>query len=128
MRGSSLRLSAWPTHFSLASTVLMPGPPRRGPHGLDDVVVARAAAEVAGERLADLLLARVRVLGQQVRPRHDHPRRAVAALEPVVLPERLLERVQAALGAEAFDGGDLRPVGLHREHRAALHGVAVEMD
>ena len=30
--------------------------------------------------------------------------------------------------AEAFDGADLTPFGLHREHQARAHGLAVEQD
>src|SRR4051812_10941148 len=50
-------------------------------HGLHDVHVAGAAADVALDRLADLVLARLRVRAQQRGGAHQHPRRAVAALE-----------------------------------------------
>src|SRR5437588_211059 len=63
-------------------------------HRLDDVVVAGAAAQVALEPVANLFLGWVRVLGQEAGGRHDHAWRAVAALEAVVVPECLLERVQ----------------------------------
>src|SRR5205809_6977515 len=53
---------------------------------LDDVVVPRAAAEVPLERVADLVFARMRVGLQERRPGHHHPRRAVAALEAMLLP------------------------------------------
>jgi hypothetical protein len=43
----------------------------------------------------------------------------------VVLGERLLERVQLAVGREALDGLDRRAVGLDGEHHAALHERAV---
>src|SRR3954462_7827731 len=61
-------------------------------HRAHDVVVAGAAAEVALEPVADLFLARVRVAPEEVGGGHDHAGRAVAALERVVVPERLLER------------------------------------
>src|SRR3984957_9130588 len=63
-------------------------------HRLDDVRVARAAAQVARQRPADVLLGRVRVLVQQLAGGHHHARRAEPALEAVLLPEALLERVQ----------------------------------
>jgi hypothetical protein len=91
-------------------------------------VVARAAAEVAGERLANLILARVGILRQQVGAGHDHARRAVAALEAVVLPEALLHRVQIGFGADALDRRHLGAVGLCRQHGARLDRVAVEVD
>ena len=42
--------------------------------------------------------------------------------------ERRLHRVQLAVGGEALDGRDLGAVGLHGEHEARPHGVAVEQD
>src|SRR2546423_1663270 len=81
----------------------------------------RAAAEVALQRGAALLLARVGVAVEQVGGGHDHARRAVAALEAVVGPEGLLHRMQRVLAAEPLDRGDLRAVGLDGEHGAALH-------
>ena len=36
--------------------------------------------------------------------------------------------MQAVAGRHALDGRDLAAVGLDREHRARLHGAAVEMD
>ena len=92
----------------------------------DDVVVAGAAAEVALEPVADLLLGRVRVLLQQRDRRHDEARRAEAALQRVLLVERLLHRVQLAVRGEALDRRHLAAVGLHGEHRARLHRLAVE--
>ena len=51
------------------------------------------------------------------------PGRAVAALEGVVLVERLLHRVQLAVRGQALDRRDLVAVGLHGEHRARLHAA-----
>ena len=70
-RASSLRRSGWPTTFCGLGRGLggrSSGTSRRGCvlHGLDDVLVAGAAAEVAFEPVADLVLARVRVLLEQV--------------------------------------------------------------
>ena len=65
----------------------------RAPHGPDDVLVSGAPAQVALEPFPDLLVVRMRVGAQQVGRGHDHPRRAVAALERVLGVERLLQRV-----------------------------------
>src|SRR5690349_8219853 len=94
---------------------------------LDDVVVARAAADVAVERFADLRLARLRVVLQQVDGRHHHAGGAEAALQAVALAERGLHRVQLAVGGEALDGRDLGALHLQREHRARLHRAAVHV-
>src|SRR5262249_14059423 len=99
-----------------------------GADRLDDPLVARAAAEVAAQCVPDLLVARRAVAGEEIRRRQDHPRRAEAALEPVVLDERALDRVQFAVAPEAFDGGDLTSLGLPGENRAALRRPAVDED
>ena len=96
-------------------------------NGLDDVVVAGAAAEIAFQPLADLLLGGIRVALHQVDRAHDHAGRTEAALQPVMLAERRLHRVQLAVFGQAFDGRDLRLRGLQREHGAALHRHAVDV-
>src|SRR5881397_2559315 len=85
---------------------------RGAPHGAHDVLVAGASAQVALEALADLLVAGVRILPEQVRCRDDHPRRAVPALQRVLLVEGTLERMQATV-RQALDRGDLGTVRLY---------------
>src|SRR5256885_11000718 len=51
----------------------------------------------------------VRILPEQVRRRHDHPRRAVPALQRVLFVEGTLERMQAAV-RQALDRGDVGAV------------------
>ncbi len=59
---------------------------------------------------------------------HDHARRAEAALQAVMLAERLLHRMQRrAVGGQPLDGLDLVAVGHDRERGAGLHRLAVEM-
>src|SRR6185369_5306114 len=60
-------------------------------HGFHDVHVPRTATQVAADPLADIALGRIRVLAEQPGRLHDHPRRAEATLETVLVPERLLE-------------------------------------
>ena len=67
---------------------------RAGHHRGHDVVVAGAAAEVALEPDAHLVLVERAALGRQPDRGHHHARSAVPALEPVVLAERGLHRVQ----------------------------------
>ena len=99
----------------------------RGEHRADDVVVAGAAAEVAFKALPHLLLGRVRVLRQQAGRCHHHAGRAEAALQAVVLAERLLDDAhRAVVGDEALGGGHRAAVGLDGEHRAGLDRLAVE--
>src|SRR5437764_6990298 len=83
---------------------------RRPLHRLDDVLVAGAAAQVAGQRPAHVLLGGIRVLLEQGRGGHHHARGAEPALESVLLPETLLERMQLTGTGQALDGLDLTPV------------------
>src|SRR5918994_6319799 len=86
--GSSLRGTPPPTYFSGASVTPVPlfplaRPPSGLLDGLDDVLVARAAAVVALQTLPDLLLRRVGVLLEQAHGSHDHARRAIPEMQPV---------------------------------------------
>jgi hypothetical protein len=95
--------------------------------GLDDVLVARAAAQVPFQTFSYLLLGRVRILLQEADGGHDHARRAVAALQPVRLVEGLLHRMPHTILRDAPDGGDLVPVSLYREDRARLYRLTVDV-
>src|SRR5215510_2078262 len=123
-RGSSLRRIEWPMPQILASvlgvvmTKLLAHLLGRVLDGLDDVDVAGAAAEIPRDRLADLLLARILVSLEERDARHHHSRRAVAALQAVLLSEPLLHGMELAALLEVLDGPDLAAVGLHGEHGA----------
>ena len=106
----------------------LPIAPAAALHRGDDVVVAGAAAEVALEPLADSSLARRAAFLDQRDGRHDHPRRAVAALERVMVVERLLHGMELAVRGEPLDGRDLGPVDLDAEQGARLRGHAVDED
>src|SRR5438067_3693527 len=98
---------------------------------VDDARIARAAAEVAADRLADLLLAEVgaRVLGQEREDRHQETGRAESALESVAAAKRLLDRVELSVGrGERLDGANLGPVALGREGEAGARRAAVDRD
>ena len=83
--------------------------------GADDALVARAAADVAGDRAHDVLAGRVGVLGQQRLGGHDHPRRAEAALGGEAVQEGLLERRERAVGRRhALERLDARAVDRSR--------------
>src|SRR3990170_5839455 len=116
-------LEAW----AMGSLPSVRGARGRG-YGFHDVLVARAAAQVARDRDPDLFLRRVPVLPEELVGRQDHAGRAETALEPVVVLEGLLNRVHASVGREAFNRHNLRAVGLDGEHRAGLDRVAVHKD
>src|SRR3954467_13520619 len=125
-RGSSLRLRRpKPTGRSSAMAMCRLLVLGRPADRLDDVLVARAAADAAGARRADLLLRRVRVLVQQPARGHQHARGAEAALERVLLVEALLHGVELAVGLERLDRADLVALAHRREDRARLDRLAV---
>src|SRR5215204_7336264 len=137
--GSSLRSTPPPTNFSGAWVTYSPplGRSVLGQlirvlldelDGLHDVLVARAAAQVPLQAFPYLLLGRVGIFLQQADGGHDHARRAVAALQTVRLVEGLLHRMPHTVIRDAPDGGDLVPVGLHRQYRARLDRLPVDMD
>src|SRR3974377_413694 len=111
-RGSSLRLIEWPMPppSAVVRGPVVPPSPRPGGRildRLDDVHVPGAAAEIAGDRVADLRLRRIRRASEDRDARQHHPRRAVAALQTVLLPETLLNRVELPFRLESFDGDDV---------------------
>src|ERR1700751_1619127 len=112
-RGSSRRWILAPMTWVTAMSVASRGDARllggRGAHrlgsrldGLDDVHVARAAAEVALQTPANLVFGRVGVLLEQVRRGDDEAGRAVAALQSVLVPEGLLDRMQLIAAGHAL--------------------------
>src|SRR5438309_665597 len=101
---------------------------RGGLDGTDDALVAGAAAEDGGDAPTDLRLGGRRIRPEEIERRHEHAWRAESALEPVVLAERLLERVELAVAHEPLDRQKLGAVGLDRQHDAGTRGFAVEQN
>ncbi len=95
-------------------------------HGGEDAAVARAAAEVARERLADVVVGRIGLARQQRRGGDDQAGSAEAALHGAGGDERALHGMQPPVGCKALDRHDLPPVGLRAVHEARAHELAVE--
>src|SRR5262249_31047240 len=93
-----------------------------------DVQITGAAAQVSGDGCTDLLFARLLGALEQGAACHQHPRRAVAALQSVLFGEAFLHRVQLAGLFEPFDGSDLAAIGLHCEHGTGLDRLTVQND
>src|SRR6202035_2353082 len=73
------------------------------------------------------LLSRVRVAGEEIGERHQNARRAEAALQGVIVAERLLQGVELAVdGGERFHGADLAAFSLNRKRQAGARGDAVD--
>ena len=99
---------------------------RRALHRFDDLGISSAAAEVAGEVMADVILARVRLLFEQLGCHHHEPGRAEAALECAAIDKGLLHIGQSAAGIEILDGRHLFAVDPDTEIEAAGNGLAVD--
>ena len=103
-------------------------PPAAKLDGLDDLLVAGAAAQVAADARLDLVPAGVGVLVQQRLGRHDHAGGAVAALGGGLLDEGLLDGVELVVVAQALDGVHPAALGLERRVDAGGHRLAVHQD
>src|SRR5499425_2537 len=95
--------------------------------GGDHLRVARAPTEITRDAVADLLLARLRILGEEGGGGHEDTGDAEAALGHAVPDEGVLQRMEDPVVAQALDGGDRAPAGLHGEHETARHRLAVEV-
>src|SRR5581483_1179278 len=93
--------------------------------GFDDLVVARAAAQVAHHPVLDLVLGWVGILLEERVGGHVLARRADAALEAAVFQEALLNGRQLPILCEALDGADLGAIGQGREHEARADHLSV---
>src|SRR5262249_31478259 len=92
----------------------------RAAHGLYDVLVAGAAAEIGREKIENVVIREVGIGLQRVHRQHEETRRAEPALERMMLDECALHRVQLVAVGEAFDRADALALGLDREHQAGL--------
>lgn len=85
---------------------------------IDDVLIARAAAQVAVKGVADFILCRLRGPHQKLVRSENHSRSAEAALQPVTFPKGFLEGVEFLPFRQTFDGQNISAIRLHRKHRA----------
>ena len=86
-----------------------------GPDRLEDVLVARAAADVALDGVENLVIGGMGIVLEQRGRTHQHPGCAVAALERVVGDEGALQHREPVVVGEPLDGPDPGPVGLGRK-------------
>src|SRR6056297_2298435 len=95
---------------------------------LDNVVISRAATDIALKIMPYLGFARLGILLEQRMRAHHHTRRAETALQAVMILKRLLHMVERAIGlAHPLDGGDLGPFSFARKDRTGLYRLAIHM-
>src|SRR5512137_2023094 len=95
---------------------------------LVDLLVSGASAQLARERLRDLLPGGVRLPVEDPSRGHQHARRAVAALGRAMVGEGGLEGMELGAVPEPLHGGDRSIAALHRRHQAGERQIAVEED
>src|SRR5579885_905149 len=95
---------------------------------LDDVDIASTTAKVAGDALAYLLLAWVRITLQQGNTGHHHARGAIATLEGVHLVKPFLHRMELPVLLQTLNCHKLATVGLDGEHGAGFGGFAIDQN
>ena len=96
--------------------------------GFEDLQIAGAAAEIAGERFADLIAGGMGILVEERFGGEQNAGSAVAALRCAEISEGFLQRVKLAFGAEAFDGEDASVGAFYCELKAGEDGLAVKED
>src|SRR6266566_4924729 len=94
-------------------------------HGLVNLQVSRAAAQVARQRLLDLVTRGSRVLAQQRFRGEQEGGRTVPALRRSELGEGGLERMQRPARGHSLDGFHAMPRARQAEHQTGKHGLAV---
>ena len=92
---------------------------------LDDLLIAGAAAEHAAQGILDRRLVGPGIALQQVRRRHQHARRADAALGRAMIEEGLLQGRHAGQIREPFDRGDRLAGELSAGHQTGAELFAV---
>src|SRR5437660_49567 len=94
--------------------------------GAHDVLIAGAAADVTFETLANLSFSRIGVVLEQLVRGHNHARGAETALQAMLFPECILDRVQASFRGESFDRAYLAAIRLYSQYCTCFHRIAVE--
>src|SRR5665213_2036017 len=95
----------------------------------DNVLVAGAATDVAFEFFTDSGRVELAVVPpDHVEGTHDHPRRAVATLQAMMLAKGRLQRVEFIASGESLDGENAGAVRLRCQHRAGFYRQAVDVN
>ena len=78
--------------------------------------------------MPDFILARIRVMGQEVGCRHDHAWRTEPTLQTVFFLKTFLEGMQGAVCRHALNGGYRSTIGLDGEQGTGFNGCAINMN
>src|SRR5262245_12094006 len=98
----------------------------RAAHGLDDVLIAGAAAQIGRQKSENILLREGGIGLQRIRSHHQETRAAEPALNRVVLDGCALHWMQLVATGEGFYCADALARGLDREHQAGSDRRVIE--
>src|SRR5262249_27426453 len=93
--------------------------------GVDDILIARTAAEMTRNGFSHLCFVERAALAQQRSRSHEKSGSAKPALESVMSLESLLQRVKGVIFSQTFHCCELGLVRLHCKHQARPHRLAV---
>jgi hypothetical protein len=89
------------------------------------MLIAGAAAQIAFQSVPYLGFCWIWVAVEDLCGGHHHSGCAIPTLQAVPLPKSFLNRMQIPVRGHAFDGRDVRPIGLHGKHRARFRRLPV---
>src|SRR3954468_507898 len=107
-------------------TTFIVHPPRTLFDGLDDLLVARAAAEIARDRFLDAAGRRLRLAREQRLGAEQDAGRAIAALRGAKIGKGRLQRMQLGATRHAFYGLDRAPFAFEPEQQAGELRLAID--
>ena len=95
-------------------------------HRFENLHIAGAATEIAGQAVANLRFTRMGILFQQIHRGQDHPRRADPTLRAAAFNKGLLHGVQLIVRGDPFDGLNRRAGNLRDRHQATIDDPAID--
>ena len=109
---------------------ILPQPSQHGLlHRAEDIFISRAAAQVAGQELADLVIGIFLSGLQKLRCAHDKARGTESALDSGLINEGLLNIGHLAVRSrKAFQGQDFLALGPHSQVNTGIEALAVDQD
>ncbi len=95
-------------------------------NGVDNAHIARAAAQIADQRLSDLFFSWLWIPLQQCGGRHQHSWRAETTLYSIVLHKCFLQGTQSPLRSQPFHRDDLPAIGFNSQYHARVYRFAIQ--
>jgi hypothetical protein len=95
-------------------------------NGFEDFCVASAPAEIAGERVLDIVIRRFGVPFEQSLGSEYHPRRAEPALDRSPIYKGPLDGMEIFAGSQSLNGQDIGSIGFQSQGQARTYGMAVQ--